>query len=562
MDFIKCSNLSYNYTAVENDKAVSIKAIDNISFNIKKGEFVSIIGHNGSGKSTLGKILNGLYRDYEGSVIVNGMDCGCEKNILNIRKSLGMVFQNPDNQLVCSVVEDDVAFGCENIGLSSDEIEKRVEYALKKVGIYDLKNSITSSLSGGQKQRVAIAGIIAMKPCGIIFDESTSMLDPLGRKMVLECAKELNKEGITVIFITHYMDEVLFSDRIIVLNKGRIAIDGSLTDVFSNRDRLKENFIEPPNITKLSQNLGFGTLFSSFDLADKLIEKGIKSQVNIYKPYTNNNFEILKTDNISYKYPFGKEAVKNTSLNIFQGELIAITGATGSGKSTLIKLLKGLIKQNKGEVYFKGKNIDNIKDIKFKIGIVFQYPEDQIFESTVFNEVAFAPKNMGLNDDEIKKRVITSLKFVSMGEEYFNKNPILLSGGEKRRIAIASILSMKPEIIVFDEPLAGLDPKMKRELINNILDLKNSGITVIMSSHQMEEAAEIADRIIVMNNGEIKAFDTPYNIFSNRELINKSNLDIPKWAEVFDILNNKGVSISCGYSLFEAERILKRALLK
>lgn len=558
MEFIECSNLSYCYEDIENNS--SIKAIDNISFTIKKGEFVSVIGPNGSGKSTLGKLLNGLLKPMEGFVNIKGMNSCIENYSFDIKKLVGIIFQNPDNQLVSSIVEDDVAFGCENIGLPSEEIRKRVDYALKKVGIYDIKNELVSSLSGGQKQRVAIAGILAMNPECIIFDEATAMLDPKGRKAVTQTARELNKEGITIIFITHYMEEVIFSDRILVLSNGKITMEGTPYKVFSDYEFIIQNGLQLPEITELGRRLGYACIFSPQDIAERLIENNINIEKFEHIPYINESNEILRTENISYNYPLGRQAVKNVNSDFKTGELISIIGATGSGKSTFIQLLNGIYKPQQGEVYFKDKSVSEYKNIKQKIGIVFQYPEDQIFESTVFSEVSFAPKNMGINDTEINERVKKALDFVGIPKAYYTKNPLKLSGGEKRRIAIASILSMKPEVLVLDEPLAGLDPKTRKELLDNIINLTEKGVTVIMTAHSMEEAYEISDRIIVMNKGEIAAFDTPYNIFSDRELILSAELDIPQCAKVFDILIEKGRAADCAYSLDEAEKIIKRSL--
>jgi len=249
---VEVNNVSFEYITEEN----SFKAIDDLSLSINEGEFLVIIGHNGSGKSTLSKNLNAILMPTEGNILINGMDTREEKNLWDIRQTAGMVFQNPDNQIVATVVEEDVAFGPENLGLEPKEIRKRVNESLKSVGIYELKDRQPHLLSGGQKQRVAIAGIIAMKPKCIIFDEATAMLDPSGRKEVMSTIKRLNKEeNISVIHITHFMEEAVDADRVIVMEKGRKVLEGTPRQVFSEVDMLKNIGLDVPYMTELSKEL-------------------------------------------------------------------------------------------------------------------------------------------------------------------------------------------------------------------------------------------------------------------------------------------------------------------
>lgn len=232
------------------------KAIDDVNLDIKKGDFVAILGHNGSGKSTLAKHLNAILYPTEGSVWVNGFNTAEDKDLWNIRQSAGMVFQNPDNQIIASVVEEDVGFGPENLGFPSEEIWQRVETSLKKVGMLEYRKSSPNKLSGGQKQRVAIAGIMAMKPQCIVLDEPTAMLDPMGRKEVIETVKELNKkEGVTVLLITHHMDEVIHANKVVVMDNGKIVMEGTPRQVFARVDELKKYRLDVPQVTELAYEL-------------------------------------------------------------------------------------------------------------------------------------------------------------------------------------------------------------------------------------------------------------------------------------------------------------------
>ena len=258
MGIIKVAKLIYDYiTSDESDKVKEVKrAVDSVDIDIEEGSFVAILGHNGSGKSTLAKHLNGILLPSEGNVFITDIDTSIENRLLDIRKTVGMVFQNPDNQIIGNVVEEDVAFGPENIGIPTKEILKRVDESLKAVGMTAYRMRSPNKLSGGQKQRVAIAGIMAMKSRCIVLDEPTAMLDPNGRKEVIQTIKELNRlEKITVLLITHYMEEVVEADRVIVMDEGKIVMDGTPKDIFSRVKELRKLKLDVPAVTELAYEL-------------------------------------------------------------------------------------------------------------------------------------------------------------------------------------------------------------------------------------------------------------------------------------------------------------------
>lgn len=261
MDLIKFDNVSFSYeTEDENGNPKTEKVLENFNFSIEEGSFVAILGHNGSGKSTVAKLTNGILFADEGTVTVDSILARDDDTIYDIRKTVGMVFQNPDNQIVSSIVEEDVAFGVENIGITSDECRKRVDEALKTVGMYEYRLRTPSKLSGGQKQRVAVAGIIAMKPKCIVLDEPTAMLDPSGRKEVIDTVMKLNREeGITIVLITHYMDEAVKADRVVVMDDGKIKLDGTPEQVFSDTNKIKSLSLEVPQSTELVSRLGISS---------------------------------------------------------------------------------------------------------------------------------------------------------------------------------------------------------------------------------------------------------------------------------------------------------------
>ena len=255
---LRTENLTFEYIRRDEEGNVEgiTTAVNGVNLEVKKGEFISILGHNGSGKSTLAKHFNALLFPTEGTVWVNGMNTREGKNLWDVRQQAGMVFQNPDNQIIGQVVEEDVGFGPENMGVPTKEIWERVEESLKTVGMYEYRKNSPNHLSGGQKQRVSIAGVIAMHPQCIVFDEPTAMLDPNGRKEVIRAARALNDvEGITIILITHYMEEVIYSDKVFVMDKGQVTMQGTPREIFSQVDRLKELRLGVPQVTLLANEL-------------------------------------------------------------------------------------------------------------------------------------------------------------------------------------------------------------------------------------------------------------------------------------------------------------------
>ena len=253
--FIEVENVSFSYYSDEDGESKQNKVLKNVSLSIKKGEFTAILGHNGSGKSTLAKLLNAINLPDEGKVYIDGMDTADESRLFDIRKTVGMVFQNPDNQIIAAVVEEDVAFALENIGVGPSEIRRRGDEALKAVGMYEYREHAPHKLSGGQKQRVAIAGVLAMKPECIVLDEPTAMLDPIGRREIMKTIKELNSLGVTIVLITHYMDEAAQAKRVVVIDNGEIVLDDTPKGVFSQAKKIKDMGLDVPQVTELTHAL-------------------------------------------------------------------------------------------------------------------------------------------------------------------------------------------------------------------------------------------------------------------------------------------------------------------
>lgn len=570
-NIIDVKNLIFEYFRRDQDGNVTeaIEALTDVSLDIKEGDFVAIVGKNGSGKSTLAKHINALLLPESGEVIVDGMDIEDETLRLSIRKTAGMVFQNPDNQIVSNLVEEDVAFGPENLGVPTPEIWNRVDYALDATDMQDYRKKAPNHLSGGQKQRVAIAGVLAMEPKCIIFDEATAMLDPMGRKQIIQVAQTLNREkGITILLITHHMDEVCMADKVIVMNGGKIQGEGTPMEIFAQKELLEScGLVLPPMQQYLNFLIGqeIVTKDEAQDVSrvDQLV--GILSKKYVpartYKENIHQNTESKKTegltqgiylDNVSYVYNKGysdeKIALKNVNLSIGIGEFIAVIGHTGSGKSTLMQHLNGLIYPMGGSVYYNGQDISepdfNRKALRQKVGLVFQYPEYQLFAETVEKDVCFGPLNMDLTKVEAQKRAYEAIKMVGLPDTIYDYSPFELSGGQKRRVAIAGILAMQPEYLVLDEPTAGLDPAAARELLSMLKQLQvQQNISIVLVSHSMEEVAEFAERVIIMKEGSVYYDGTVSGAFGLGENLKDLGLEIPVGISLLQDLYKAGYDV-------------------
>lgn len=581
MKLIDIKNLTFEYFRrdTEGDVEEMIEALQNVTLDVKQGEFVAILGRNGSGKSTLAKHINALLLPGEGEVVVDGMDTSDEELRLQIRQTAGMVFQNPDNQIVGNLVEEDIAFGPENLGVSTEDIWNRVNDSLEATQMEEYRNQSPNQLSGGQKQRVAIAGVLAMEPKCIIFDEATAMLDPQGREQMVKVAKQLQEQkGITIVWITHHMDEVLYADRVFVMKDGKVLEQGVPEQIFSRKELLEEcgltlpllyqylHFLLGQDILTLEES---GRIHNNKDLSQLLCRKyagyyggngGDKPEKTIQSVKNHTDMSDLKRglreglllNHVSYLYNkgFANEQVglDNVNLEVGKGEFIAVIGHTGSGKSTLMQHLNGLYLPMEGNVYFNGQDIADkdfsVKELRQKVGLVFQYPEHQLFAETVERDVCFGPENMDIPKVEAQKRAYEAIAAVGLPDTIYDASPLQLSGGQKRRVAIAGILAMQPEYLILDEPTAGLDPESATSLLNMLKELQeNQGITIILVSHSMEEVAEYADRIVVMEHGTICMDGAPWEIFGQRKKLEDMGLSIPVGITLLHGLKNAGVDV-------------------
>ena len=567
-DIIQIDHLLFQYQREENKETVT--AIDDVSFSVKRGSFTAIIGRNGSGKSTLAKNINALLLPSGGAVYVNGYDTKDEAHLWEVRQSAGMVFQNPDNQLVSSIVEDDVAFGPENLGVEPDEIRRRVDESLKKVNMFQHRKRAPHHLSGGQKQRVAIAGVMAMRPECVILDEPTAMLDPKGRAQVMEIIHQLHEEGITIVLITHFMEEAAQADRIIIMDDAHVVLDGVPKDVFLHGGKIRDLYLDVPFAVEMAEYLRDHGIEIPADIIDTdglvsfLTSERAKLTGNY--PAGGNDSEavaaevkemreapVTEVKNLRHVFnaglPFESVALDDVSFALEKNSFTALIGHTGSGKSTLIQHLNGLLKPTSGTIFVDGADINGgqvkLRDVRKKVGLVFQYPEYQLFEETVLKDVCYGPLNLGLSQEEAEARAKRAIELVGLDfEAVKDRSPFALSGGQKRRVAIAGVIAMEPQMLILDEPTAGLDPKSHHDILLMIEKIKKEGgVTILLVSHNMGDVARLADRVLVMNGGRLWMNGTPQEVFSRAEELSGIGLGLPPATEFMYRLRQAGAPV-------------------
>lgn len=503
------------------------EALSDVSCSIPTGQHVCILGGNGSGKSTLLQLVNVLALPTSGAVHVAGIDTREPGRALEIRSRTASVFQHPEDQMVTSIVADDVAFGPENLCVAQPKIASRVDAALAAVGMKDRARSDPSDLSGGQVQRVAIAGALAMEPDILLLDEPCAMLDVEGRESVRTIIRNLRARGMTILHVTHFMEDAQEADRAIVLKRGRVAFDGTPSALFSQPDLVNELGLEMPG--SRSETGAQGN-----DVATDVAAPGIAIPDAPVDPS-------LVFEHVSFSYEraanprkrtrrralFGRRgavdaprseragkaavqkhplAVEDLSFEARPGTITALIGHTGSGKSTTAELACALKLPTAGAVRVGGIDTADIarrRELRGLVGYVAQLPERQLFAETVFDDVAFGPRNLGLTPREVEARVHEALRSVNLAptDALLTSSPFALSGGQQRSVALAGVLAMKQPILVLDEPMAGLDPAGRAHVRALLKQLRRQGTTLLMVTHSMEDVAELADQVIALDGG-------------------------------------------------------------
>ncbi|WP_311397232.1 ABC transporter ATP-binding protein [Lancefieldella parvula] len=546
--------------------AKGVVALNHVSFSIPAGKRTCIVGANGSGKSTVASILSGLTAPDEGTVTFLGTTVVNDGQVdfeayKTVRPQLGLVFQNPEDQIICSVVADDIAFGLENLQISSDRITQLVEEQIRLGSLTKFSSENPQKLSGGQQQRVAISGTLVMKPQILILDEPSAALDVVHRNNVMGLVKKLRAAGKTIVHVTHFMDEVVSADHVVALDDGRVAFEGTPEALFEQHELVECLHLEEPFAYQVAHALNNrGVVVCKSPSAERVLNEltgllatttqggdGIEAgrndtttsscNTNNGSATANSASEAAAVSVRDVTFSYQKPVLKNISVDVQKGSHVAVIGSTGSGKSTLARLICALDTPDTGSLCVTGldtRQKQNRRKLHGIVGYVMQRPERQLFAQTVAEDVAFGPTNLGLSACDVTSAVNAALELVGLSHKA-DASPFELSGGQQRLCALAGVIAMQPKVLVLDEPTSGLDPyycSKLRKIINAVL---KDGCTVIELTHSMEDAAE-TDQIIVLHEGDLVFSGSPQQTFTHfsEAEFQKLGLGIPHalaWAQ-------------------------------
>lgn len=558
---ITLDDVTYTYPHGGADVA---PALNQLSLQIAPGEYVALVGANGSGKSTLARHINALLTPDVGRVHIAGADTRDPARWPEIRRAVGMVFQRPDDQIVATVVEQDVAFGLENLGLPAAEIRARVREALESVALWAERERPPHLLSVGQMQRLALAGVLAMRPRCIVFDEATAMLDPAGRRVVRAQMRDLHRDGLTIVAITHFMEEALDAERVIVLDQGRIAMSGPPEQIFAQEDKLRALGLALPPAAELAQTLratfpallqGVLTIEDLIAAVDALPHRSEAQALPAPSSAPAPPDPLIEVRDLGHIYlrgtPLARRALRAVSLTVGEGEAHGLLGATGAGKSTLMQHLNGLLLPQEGAVRVGAFDLNaedvDLKAVRRSVGLAFQMPEVQIFEQYVGDEIAYGPRLAGLDRSALRERVRWAMSLVRLDFEAFkDRLTFTLSGGERRKVALASILALQPRVLLLDEPTAGLDPGSRREVLAHLRALLAEGMTVVLSSHQMEDLAALTGRLTVLDQGTTALSGSVCEVFARGSRLRALGLEAPVVTRLVAGLRARGWPLPAG----------------
>lgn len=498
-------NLSFRY------RSRSDFAICNINLTVDEPQVVLIAGASGCGKTTLARCINGLIpRSYKGElsgkIYLQGQDIA-GLPLARISQLVGTVLQDPERQILGSIVMNEVAFGLENLGLSRDEIRRRVDEALERLKIAHLRDRQTHYLSGGEKQKVALAGVLAMKPSILLLDEPLASLDPASAQEALEVIRGLADEGMTVLMVEHRVEDVLriHPERVLFMKDGEIQYDGDPQHLAERVD-YREVKLPAPMIMELA------------------VKDPPPPSLNILPGVNGGGVPLVEFKDVAFGYESGPEVLHGINLQIRRGDVIAVLGPNGAGKTTLVKHAIGLLKPKRGKVLINGQDTHqlSVAEIASTLGYVFQSPSHMLFAPTVYDELAFGPTNLKHPEEQIRKEVSQAIEIVNL-QGYEKTPPLSMSFGQQKRVSIAAILAMRSRILVMDEPTAGQDYKNYMNFMNSILEMPGFE-AILFITHDLDMAVIYANRVLLVNDGQVVADGAPAEVLSDLERLRQCRL--------------------------------------
>lgn len=570
-EIILC-NLRFSYPPLQ-PGGEPVRVLTGVDLEIERGEFLSIMGPTGAGKTTLCLALNGIVPhstggSFGGDVIVAGLNTK-EHPVALLASRVSLVFQDAESQLFNMTVEDEVAFGPESLGLPRAEIGERVDWALSAVGMAAHRDRSPFHLSGGQKQRVAIAATLAMLPRILVLDEPTAGLDPAGKAEVCGVIRELQRQRqMTIVLVEQDSEKIAeFSDRVAVLHEGQIVLLGPPDEVFSQVHRMYDLGIAVPQVSELAGlfNARRGTryVFTTLDdarqaLAPTIVRRGSLPEAKSdslkgLRPSHKSSHLCIRVRDLCYRYDGESDALRGVSLDIRDGDFVAVVGQNGSGKTTLVKHFNGLLKPTQGRVQVYGQDTADLSvgQLARQVGYVFQNPDRQIFCPTVRQEIAFGPKNLGLSPEAVDRRVAEAMAQFRL-EAYADAPPALLGYGLRRKVGVAAVYAMRPRLFILDEPTAGLDRRGIQELMALLTTMNAEGHTIVLITHDMRIAAEHARRTVILDQGRLLADGDTQEVFRRADELARARIEPPQIAQLARRLVSSGVEMPAGVLTVEA----------
>lgn len=523
---IRARDIRYRYPGS------SCNALSGVSLDVASGEFVVLLGANGSGKSTLSRLLARSLELQCGSIEVDGRNL----QVLTHGGCVGYVRQDPESQFVAPIVFDEVAFGPCNLGLPAEEVRKRVHEALVDCRLLGFEDRAVDTLSGGEQQRLALAGVLAMRPRYLVLDEVMSQLGDASRSSLRGVLRGLAKRDVGILLVSHSPQEAAYADRVAVLEAGRLVWEGTPNLLFADGGRASRVFPGSRLSTALSMLVKDGCDLSGFRTVDQLAsfarEAGHGHElldslcVGARRAASCSDGEASSSCGLSLRNIQlnlgGAQILDGVSLEIPSRRLTLVIGPSGAGKSTLARVATGILEPDAGSVTLAGKPV-----VPGAIGLALQRPEDQLFLNSVLEDVEFGPLNLGMSREEARRRAQCSLKLLKVPEGFWSRSPFQLSGGEKRRVAIAGVIAMSPAALVLDEPTDGLDAPCRTILINVVRDLADQGQPVIVVSHDVGEWMYVADDVVLLEGGRIRWRGTPPELAAAHGVLERWGVGVP-----------------------------------